>query len=483
MLFFSYYAVCHTAIASDMERNMLVSEQQQDPVEVHWYNTRDSVFELSKAAQLRGLAELVNIGIDFYQQEVRLANDIFLNDTTGWRNWELGSSEGLEQWIPIGKEDKPFSGTFDGQGHTIYGLYINRGMDSYYQGLFGLVLDGHIQHVHLRASYIRAHDHVGGIAGMIGYTSEIRDCTVQGRIIGRGHMVGGIVGKAEEYNRIIGCGNMGDVYGLRRVGGIAGSFDFGELYNCFNRGHIEGRHEQVGGLAGIVRGGRFSRGDGEWAKGVVREVEKRRKVTARELRYTFANNYNTGMLTGEDKVGGLAGAFLAFADVDSTGGQNTPDVWDTLGLRGTTANSIRAATVRGRFFANCYNTGKINSRFAVYTDGLVAHYGWSWQEAVYLLDERRAHSYWSDSAVVVAKVETAQLPRDIRSFDNLQEIYSVRPPKGFEGVEDEKMRSEVFVDELNEWVEEQGKVFYRWRPDDEHVNGGYPLFEPEGGQP
>lgn len=378
VLLISFCALCNAAIAGGLDRNLSILAQQQDPVEVHWYNTRDSVFELSKASELRGLVELVNTGIDFYQQEVRLVSDVFLNDTTGWRNWELGSSEGLEQWIPIGKEDKPFSGTFDGQGHAIYGLYINRGMDSYYQGLFGLVLDGHIQHVHLRASYIRAHDHVGGIAGMIGYTSEIRDCTVQGRIIGRGHMVGGIVGKAEEYNRIIGCGNMGDVYGLRRVGGIAGSFDFGELYNCFNRGHIEGRHEQVGGLVGVVHGGRYSRRGDEWAKGVVRMVEKRRKVTAKELRYTFANNYNTGMLTGEDKVGGLAGSFLSFADRDTIGQSEKIGVLEVLGLRQLTANNVKAATKKGRYFANCYSTGRIDGRYPVYTDGLIGHYDWEW---------------------------------------------------------------------------------------------------------
>src|SRR5690606_4791501 len=345
------------AIAGGLDRNLSILAQQQDPVEVHWYNTRDSVFELSKASELRGLAELVNTGIDFYQQEVRLANDIFLNDTTGWRNWELGSSEGLEQWIPIGKEDRPFSGTFDGQGHTIYGLYINRGMDSYYQGLFGLVLDGHIQHVHLRASFIRAHDHVGGIAGMIGYTSEIRDCTVQGRIIGRGHMVGGIVGKAEEYNRIIGCGNMGDVYGLRRVGGIAGSFEYGEIYNCFNRGHITGRHEEVGGLVGVFLGRRPQNvsHNFEFAKGVVREVEKRRKLQSRELRYGFANNYNIGEITGEYKVGGLTGSFMGLDGEVNDSSQKNFDILEVIGIRQLTANTIRNASKRRMYYANCYN--------------------------------------------------------------------------------------------------------------------------------
>src|SRR5690606_10251402 len=340
LLLFCYCLLCHMAISGEVGSENTLTANQQDPVEVHWYSTRDSVFELYTVAQLRGFAELVNSGIDFHQQKVRLANDIFLNDTTGCAQWEKNPPIGHEQWIPIGQEDKPFCGTFEGQGHTIYGLYINRGMESYYQGVFGLVLDGRIRNVQVKASFIKAHDHVGGIAGMIGYTSEVRGCIFQGRVIGMGHMVGGIVGKAEEYNRITDCGNLGDIQGQRRVGGTVGSFAYGELYNCFNRGHIIGRHENVGGLAGDVLGGQFGSWSGEWAKGVVRMVEKRRKVKASALQYTFANNYKTGMVTGEDKVGGLAGSFLSFADRDTIGQSEKIGVLEVLGLRQLTANNV-----------------------------------------------------------------------------------------------------------------------------------------------
>lgn len=476
------------AISSETRDEKILPEKQQGPVEVHWYSTRDSVFELHTFAQLRGFAELVNAGIDFHQQEIRLASDIFLNDTTGWAQWEKNPPIGHEQWVPIGQEDKPFCGTFDGQGHSVYGMYINRGMESYYQGFFGLVLDGRIQNVHVKASFIKAHDHVGGIAGMMGYTSEIRGCTFEGCVMGMGHMVGGIVGKAEEYNRIIDCGNLGDIQGQRRVGGIAGSFAFGELYNCFNRGHITGRHEEVGGLVGVLLGGRFNgqsadAGTFEWAKGVVREVEKRRQIKARELRYTLANNYNIGAVTGEDKIGGLIGAFMGFPDNDTTTNENGIDWFEIAGLRQVVANAVRSATKRGTYFANCYNTGKISGRFPVYTDGLVGHYGWRWQPAVYLLDERGDSCYWSDSSVVVAKIETWRLPRDRRSFDRPQEIYSIRSPKVFEEVVDSTMQSETFSDKLNEWVDRHGLPFRRWRIDSEDANGGYPVLDRGGGQP
>jgi hypothetical protein len=232
-------------------RSIHMPARNQDSTQVHWYNTTDSVFTLNTAAQLRGLAQLVNTGIDFYEQTVRLMADIKLNDTTDWQQWSEETAS-LEQWTSIGKEEKPFCGTFDGQGHTIAGLYINRGRESYYLGLFGLVLDGRIRNVHVKASYIKAHDHVGGIGGMIGYTSEVMGCSFQGKIIGMGHMVGGIVGKAEEYNRIIDCSNIGDIQGQRRVGGIAESFMHGAFYNCFNRGDVRGRRERMGRQARIA---------------------------------------------------------------------------------------------------------------------------------------------------------------------------------------------------------------------------------------
>src|SRR5690606_35554146 len=105
LLLFYCCLLCHVAVSSDVLGKTSIHEKQQDPVEVHWYNTYDSVFELRSTAQLKGFAELVNSGIDFHQQEVRLANDIFLNDTTGWEDWEKNPQDGFEQWIPIGQED------------------------------------------------------------------------------------------------------------------------------------------------------------------------------------------------------------------------------------------------------------------------------------------------------------------------------------------------------------------------------------------
>src|SRR5690606_41404963 len=65
------------------------------------------------------------------------------------------------------------------------------------------------------------------------------------------------------------------------------------------------------------------------------------------------------------KVGGLAGSFLSFADRDTIGQSEKIGVLEVLGLRQLTANNVKAATKKGRYFANCYSTGRIDGRYPV----------------------------------------------------------------------------------------------------------------------
>src|SRR5690606_36757292 len=143
-------------------------------------------------------------------------------------------------------------------------------------------------------------------------------------------------------------------------------------------------------------------------------------------------------ITGEYQVGGLTGSFMGLDGEFNDSSQKNFDMLEVIGIRQLTANTRRNASKRRVYYANCYNVGKFNARYPVHTDGLIGHYGWNWQDAVYLLDDRLANCYWSDSAVVITKAETSNLPRDIRSFDLFPDIYSVRPPKGFSEMPDEQ---------------------------------------------
>ena len=96
-----------------------------------WYQADETVFTLSSEEEMRALAEIVANGLsddgygaeidadDFAGKTILLDADM---DFTG------------ETWTPIGTQERPFAGTFDGQGHTV--TYTVDGMEKSYQGLF-----------------------------------------------------------------------------------------------------------------------------------------------------------------------------------------------------------------------------------------------------------------------------------------------------------------------------------------------------------
>ena len=106
--------------------------------------------------------------MSFKGKKVVLDNDIVLCDTTDWQYWGRGAF-GLP-FIPIGwkygvynEGDHTFHGTFDGQGHTIYGMYMEKngtpGWDNNV-GLFSAVSDSAvIRNVGIAASVIDGQDY------------------------------------------------------------------------------------------------------------------------------------------------------------------------------------------------------------------------------------------------------------------------------------------------------------------------------------
>lgn len=160
----------------------------------------DGVYSVSSAPQLAAIAQHVNSGNTMKGKTIKLAKDINLNNVN---------------WTPIGMTSStPFSGNFDGDGHTIYNLKIDRkGKSDVYAGLFGYVntgentfrnvtIDGidinvqngtanalstgglisncivyEISNVHVKNVNIRAYRQTGGIAGAI--YGHVLDCSAE----------------------------------------------------------------------------------------------------------------------------------------------------------------------------------------------------------------------------------------------------------------------------------------------------------------
>ena len=185
---------------------------------------------------LKNLAELVNNGaIDI---NITLTADITL---TG-------------DWTPIGTESRPYTGNFDGGGHTITGLKIDKsGTD--YVGLIGcLGSGGKVQNVTLTNISVSGANCVGGIAGQNYGTVE--NCSVNGTVTGKGFTdTGGIAGS--NYGTISGCSAEGTVTGSVNVGGIAGGSYLGVIIDgCHSTAAVSGI-SSVGGVVGNLGNNSF----------------------------------------------------------------------------------------------------------------------------------------------------------------------------------------------------------------------------------
>ena len=159
--------------------------------------TADKPYEISTAEQLAGLAQLVNGGTNFSGKFIKLTADILLNelDKDGMPRVAEGQTE-PHKWTPIGNNKKKFQGTFDGDGHTVSGVYINltgsyksNSKGKVYQGLFGYVEGGTVQNlivtgsVAVKNTYTTKAVDVSYIGGIVGYTDgTVQNCGFYGTI-------------------------------------------------------------------------------------------------------------------------------------------------------------------------------------------------------------------------------------------------------------------------------------------------------------
>ena len=189
-----------------------------------------------------------------------------------------------QSWVPIGNSNKPYQGTFDGNGKTITNLYINASQVN--MGLFGYTYEGTIKNLTFEYanvtntnSYagvlvgnafwrstlqnikisntcqIKGGNYTGGIAGELdGNASNcVNYATVQGK-----EDVGGLFGYySRTGNSMTACANYGNVTATSNtVGGLVGYYSSGTIQDCANYGNIEGTNN-VGGMAGYVSKGKM----------------------------------------------------------------------------------------------------------------------------------------------------------------------------------------------------------------------------------
>ena len=187
---------------------------------------------------------------------VRQANIAAFNSYAGnlpnrhFKLMENIALSGTNNWTRIGNTSRNFTGSFDGQGHTITGLNINRTTEDY-QGMFGYIASGGIvQNVGLVGGSVSGKEYVGGVAGYNNYGSIV-DCSTTGSVNGSDYYVGGVVG----YNTgvVFYCYATGNVSGSNgRVGGVVGH-NTSSVFYCYATGNVS-VYLDAGGVVGYNTG-------------------------------------------------------------------------------------------------------------------------------------------------------------------------------------------------------------------------------------
>lgn len=262
------------------------------------YTVIKNVFELQLIAGTSGtLAGKYALGVD-----------IDASATAGW--------DGGAGFLPIGENfEKSFVGVFDGLGHKVTGLVINRPSINNV-GLFGYSLNAIIRNVGVVGGNVSGSSLVGGLAGYI--KGVVINCYNSGIVSGI-DAVGGLAG----YNdaaAIADSYSTGAVNGSSVVGGLVG-MNYGSIINSFATGNVTGTTDSAGGLAGLnLLGGNISN---SYATGSVNGSMSVGGFVGQNVFSTITNSYSTGSVNGTTDVGGLVG----FND-------STPSItnsfWDTL---------------------------------------------------------------------------------------------------------------------------------------------------------
>lgn len=308
--------------------------------------TENDPFQIETAQQLALLAKVTNQEYDWEHQDEQdlyrngyyvLTADIVLNDTSNFANWETEAPAYV--WEPIGtrRDDSgygDFEGVFDGQGHTISGLYSHSALlhdkEDTVGGLFGEADRAQIRNVNITDSMlIAAEKQYAGLLVGDSSGSVMENCHVSGRLI---------------------------VDHVQSSGGVAGSV-YGDVFaDCSFSGSITA--ENISGSLGGVCGTLFSTGEG-LVNNASMEVRNSPfancgGVVGSVYEAALRDSRNDGCVTvyGDSKcIGGVCGDVTAGSDraKDENGNQ----------LKDENGNSI-AVPENGEIIG-CTNNGSVNA--------------------------------------------------------------------------------------------------------------------------
>lgn len=336
----------------------------------------------------------------------KLLADITINE-------DVSGSDATSQkykWTPIGMDKtKAYTGNFDGNGHTISGLYINSTAAN--TGMFGRIgSSAVVKNLTLADSVIRStKNYTGAITGYIDDAASVTNCHTKNSVqVSAAVYTGGITGYQDDTSTLTRCSNAAEVTGANNVGGISGynwSKSSASLTDSYNRGSVSGSNLVGGICAQIYIGGTVS---DVYNLGTVQATGTAGTPTAGGITGVFRwgtikSAYNAGIVKATAK-GGVAGRLEASSSSRTVQNVFYSDEYEAVGnLNGCTIQN-GTATAKTSDGLKALTSEDLGDGFAADTNGINSGYPvLAWQNGTVKSDdpEKDDNGWQGEAAKVV----------------------------------------------------------------------------------
>jgi len=364
-------------LTATLGKYVKVFEVKAIPNVLEGRGTSSDPFRIETVEDLNKLANFVEVSkMDYNGFFFKLINNL---DFSG------------KEFVPIALGNTRFQADFDGNGKTISNIaYENtHATNGRNIGMFGNIGEAGFIHNLTLAGTFTGYNTVGAFAGNLygkisdcvnlvtvstanqsyaagfaGYAhegSEIINCTNKGTVTTKTQYAAGFVARGENAN-ITNCVNEGKITASTGfAGGIAASFS-GKIVNCVNKGQIStvsGSSAYIGGLVSIGskeltiadshNEAEIKSPSGSYVAGVIAQAQDGNTTL-------ISNCYNTGNITGNRNIGGLAGDLKASAVVENC--YNTGNITGAGAFGGLIGTFTTSKDAPGSI-RDSYNTGKV----------------------------------------------------------------------------------------------------------------------------
>ncbi|MBQ4557167.1 MAG: hypothetical protein IJA60_05925 [Clostridia bacterium] len=283
---------------------------------------------------------------------------------------------------PIGNNDTPYTGVFDGQGYTVTGLNIVQTTEAG-AGLFGVVKNATVKNVNIKDAYVSGKDASAALIGIAYAPVTVSGCTVTNATVGStGARAGGIIGDLlfsanSKAATISSCKVDGTISGNGHVGGIIGRIRTTADRLPFATSPVTGTTVTVDKCtsSATLYGDHYEETD---TGGIIGRVA----ILSNNNVLKVTNCTNSGAINGQTCIGGIIGRLqvdnndatstLTGNKITITGNTNSGAISGIYDFAGGIIGVVSNQEDTTLTLSTCKNTGNVTT--GAYAGGIIGSY-------------------------------------------------------------------------------------------------------------